>query len=125
MLGLGETGQHEADHCQIDHRFPGVSLTFVVAVEPAIASQPAKGALDDPASGKHLEAVAVGALDDGHEATPGFSGPVDQRSGIAAVGPDEWDTAPRRAGEERAESLMSLAVAAEQNAGPRMGSIFV
>src|SRR5512139_297457 len=105
MLGPAQTGKHEADHRQIDHDFPGVSLTLVIAVEAAIAPEPAEGTFHDPASRKHLEPVAVGALHDLDRATPQSLGPLDQGARVAAVGPDVFDAPARRLGKERGEQL--------------------
>ena len=105
MLGPAETGKHEADHYQIDHDFTGVSLTLVIAVESAVAAEPAEGALHDPTSRKHLEPVEVGAFHDFDHAAPEFPGAVDQGPGLAAVGPEVADAPARRAGKERGEQL--------------------
>ena len=72
MLWPAQSGKHEADHRQIDHRFTSMSLTFIVAIEPAVAAEPAEGALHDPASRKHRELVEIGAFYNLNSATPEF-----------------------------------------------------
>jgi len=43
-----QAGEHETDHCQIDHRLAGLGLVFLIAIESSVASQPAEGAFDHP-----------------------------------------------------------------------------
>ena len=83
--------EHEANHRQIDHRFAGLGLPFVVPTEAAVAAQPAEGSLDDPASWQHFERMEFGAFDDLDRATPPCATPRQQRSGVAALGPDRLD----------------------------------
>ena len=52
-----QAGQHEANHCQVDHGFARLSLAFVIAIERAVAAEPAGGARDRPAARQHLEGV--------------------------------------------------------------------
>lgn len=89
-----EASQHEANHGDVDHGFGGARVAFVIAIEPAIAPQPAEGALDHPAARQHFECVAFGALDDLHRAAPRLFGPSAQRSGIASIGPEVFDLPP-------------------------------
>ena len=69
MMGVksSESAKHDAD--QGDEN-PGGGAGFgflVVAHEPSVLPEPAKGALDHPAFGQHLEAAGVvAALDDFH-----------------------------------------------------------
>ena len=93
-----ETFEHKANHSQIDHGFAGFGLSFVVAIESAIASQPTKGAFHDPAAGQHLEGMKVGTLHDLDGAAPQSAGPIQQCSGVAAIGPDVSDSGLGREG---------------------------
>src|ERR1035441_7748370 len=88
---LAETFEHKANHSQIDHGFAGFGLSFVVAIESAVASEPTEGAFHHPAARQHLEGVKVGALDDLDGAAPQSPGPFQQCSRVAAVGPDMFD----------------------------------
>src|SRR5437667_12712400 len=106
MVGPAQAGKHEADHRQIDHRFTCMSLTFVVAIEPAVAAEPTERTLHDPASRKYLELVEVGAFYDLNCTTPEFPGVFQQGPGITAVGPDVFDLSARRFREECCEQLL-------------------
>jgi len=59
-----ETSQHEANHGEVDHGFGGARVPFVIAIEPAIAPQPAEGTCDHPAARQYFELVQFAALDD-------------------------------------------------------------
>ena len=97
----------------------------VVFAEPARTPQPGEGAFDDPAAGQHLEAVERrGAFNDLQpSATAGTQAadPIDQRTGVTAVGPDTPQPAEAGAqrGEQQAGSIPILHVggmdADEQN----------
>jgi hypothetical protein len=69
-LFSAETFEHKANHSQIDHGFAGLGLSFVVAIESAVASEPTEGAFDHPTAGQHFEGMKVGALDDLDGAAP-------------------------------------------------------
>ena len=43
----------EVDYCQADHLLAVARLIDVVFAQPPVASQPAEGALDDPATGQN------------------------------------------------------------------------
>ena len=83
-----------------------MSLTFVVAIEPAVAAEPPEGALHDPASRKDFELVEVGTFYNLNSATPELPGVVQQRPDITAVSPDVFDPSARRFREERCEQLL-------------------
>lgn len=89
-----EACQHQADHGDMDHGFGGARVPFVIAIEPALAPQPAEGPLDHPAARQHFARVQFGALDDRDRAAPRPFGPSAQRPGIAAIGPDLFDMPP-------------------------------
>ena len=101
----GETFEHKADHSQIDHGFAGFGLSFIVTIESAIASQPTKGAFDNPAAGQHLEGMKVGTLDDLDGAAPQSAGPIQECSGVAAIGPDVSDSPGHGLTEEGGQQL--------------------
>ena len=65
---------------------------LVVTSQAAIAGEPCVGSFDDPAAGKNGKSRSVGFLDD-HQASAtaqaSGSDPVQEFSGVAAVGPDE------------------------------------
>jgi hypothetical protein len=65
-----ETFEPKANHSQIDHGFAGLGLSFVVAIQSAVASEPTEGAFHPPAAWPHLEGMEFGALDDLDGATP-------------------------------------------------------
>src|ERR1017187_6590239 len=102
---LAETFEHQANHSQIDHGFAGFGLSFVVAIESAVASEPTEGAFHHPAARQHLEGVKVGALDDLDGAAPQSPGPFQQCSRVAAVGPDMFDAPASLPAEEGGQPL--------------------
>src|ERR1035438_4612394 len=69
-----ETCEHETNHGQIDHGLAGLGLSFVVAVEPAVAPEPTEGSFHYPASRQHLERMEFVALHDFQGAAPQFHG---------------------------------------------------
>src|ERR1017187_9360753 len=95
-----KTFEHEPNHGQIDHGFAGLGLSFVVAIESAVASQPAKSAFHHPATGQHLEGMKVGALHDLDGAAPQSPRPIQQCSRVATIGPDVFDSPGRGFAEE-------------------------
>ena len=105
-LQPSEACEHETNHRQIDHGFAGLGLTFVVAIEASVASQPPKGALYDPASRQHLEGMKFGAFHDLDGTTPQSLGPIQERSPVASVGPDVFDPPGRRLAEEGGQQLL-------------------
>lgn len=56
--------EHDADHGETDEGNDGAGVAFEVASEPAVASDPCEGSLDDPSLGQDDEVVCLGALDD-------------------------------------------------------------
>src|ERR1035441_5826369 len=107
-----ETCEHETNHGQIDHGLAGLGLSFVVAVEPAVAPEPTEGSFHYPASRQHLERMEFVALHDFQGAAPQVHGPLDQRARVAAIGPDMSDAAAHRlALTEEAGQQLSSAIA--------------
>lgn len=105
-LRLAQTSKHKANHGQVDHRLASGGLPFVVATESAIAPQPTEGPLHDPASRQYLEGVKVGALYNFDRAAPQPAGPLQQRSGVAAIGPDMFDASTSFLAEEGSQQLL-------------------
>ena len=59
-----QAAELKADHGQADPSFCAGLRGFAIAHQPALAHQPAEGALDHPASRQHFEAGGgVGAFD--------------------------------------------------------------
>src|SRR5271168_1581129 len=106
-LKLSEASQHETDHRQIDDGFAGLGLAFVVPAESAGTAEPAESALDYPAPWQHLEGVQLGALDDFDGATPQLACPLQERAGIASVGPDVFDLSARPLSKESVQQLLA------------------
>src|SRR6266478_4157683 len=61
---LGQASEHDADHGEADEGNDGGGVSLEVASEPAIASDPGKGALDDPSLGQDGELVGFTPFDD-------------------------------------------------------------
>lgn len=104
-LESSKSSQHEARHGQVNHGLARLGLPFVVAAESAVASQPTEGTFHHPAPWQHLEGVQFGALDDFDRAAPQPACPLQQRSAVAAVGPDTLDAPACLLTEERRQQL--------------------
>ena len=61
---LGQASEHDTDHGEADEGNDGGGVSLEVASEPAIASDPGKGALDDPSLGQDDELVGFTPFDD-------------------------------------------------------------
>ena len=61
---VGQPSEHDADHCETDKRRGGSRVALEVAGEAPTVADPGKRSLDDPAFGKHDEAMQFIALDD-------------------------------------------------------------
>lgn len=62
-------------------------MGFVVAGEAAVVHEPAEGALDDPASGDHLEALVGGVTPGDFDVDAQAGAVVDGLGAVAAVRP--------------------------------------
>src|SRR5712691_3558644 len=63
---------------------------FVVLGEPAVATEPCEGALDNPALGQHVETLCGGVLGNNDEvAAESATGGFNHRTSIAAVGVED------------------------------------
>src|SRR5258707_635466 len=69
---LGQASEHDADHGEADEGNDGGGVSLEVASEPAIASDPGKGALDDPSLGQDDELVGFTPFDDFKLPSPGI-----------------------------------------------------
>jgi len=77
-------------HGQVNHGLAALGEHLVILAETSVSLEPPEGSLDDPPLGQDDETChIVAALDDLQNPTAKFSRPVDQLSGIAAVGPDQ------------------------------------
>ena len=61
---VGQSSEHDADHCETDKRRSGSRVALEVAGEAPTVADPGERSLDDPAFGKHDEAMQFIALDD-------------------------------------------------------------
>ena len=80
------------NHRDLDHRLTAGRCFFVILAEPSTPAHPAEGPFHHPATRQNHEPCRViGARDDLQGQAPGSErapNPLDQRPGIAAVGPD-------------------------------------
>ena len=101
MVWSGQAAQHDADHREAKEGGDGSGVTLEVAGQPAVATDPSKGALDDPALGQDDEVMGVAALDDLQFPSAGLGDDLCHLWPlVAAVGKDAFDEregAPRRA----------------------------
>ena len=91
MISLfgSEPVEHQIDHGHVEEAFSGLGEEFIILAESAVTVEPAKCALDDPAFGQDLEAFGRVATPDNFEFPTGeLFDPSLQLSGVAAVGPD-------------------------------------
>ena len=66
-----EPFEHEMSHSYINPGLGTFSEFFVVFAEPSVSAQPSQGALHNPPTGQHLEAMAVlGPLDHLNQPAP-------------------------------------------------------
>ena len=64
MVWSGQSTEHDADHSEAKEGGDGSRVALEVAGQAAVAADPGKGALDDPALGQDDEAMGIAALDD-------------------------------------------------------------
>jgi hypothetical protein len=92
MVWPGQATQHDADHGEAEEGGDGSGIAFEVAGEAAVAADPGKGALDDPAFGQDDEAMGIAALDDLQGPRAGLGNdPGHLWSLVAGVGKDALD----------------------------------
>jgi hypothetical protein len=89
---------HEMDHREADPRLAAATRLLVVLGQPSILRQPTKCPFDDPAFRQDHEPFgAFRSLDDLQHPAGKGEHPVDQLSGITAVGPDPLQPGKRAA----------------------------
>ena len=64
MVCSDQAAQHDADHSEAEEGGDGTGVALEVAGQAAVAADPGKGALDDPAFGQDDKAMGIAALDD-------------------------------------------------------------
>jgi hypothetical protein len=105
--------QHKACHDDANDRFARVGVKLVVLTEAAPATQPAEGALDDPALRQHAEAVRlIRAFDDlqlNAASVAQSSDPREKLAGVASIGPDTAQ-AQERVREHAKQQLRAIAI---------------
>ena len=95
-LSWDEAMNHEIDHCDIDHGFAALRERFVVLAEPPVFAEPGEGPLDDPSTRQdHESDLVAGAFDDVENPAAEFRRPLHERSGIAAIGPNQTQSRKR------------------------------
>lgn len=92
MVWAGEAAQHDADHGEAEEGGDGSGVALEVAGQAAVAADPGKGALDDPAFGQDDEAMGVASLDDLQGPSAGLGDHLGHLGTlIAGVGKDALD----------------------------------
>ena len=101
MGWAGQATQHDADHGEAEEGRDGSGVTLEIAGQAAVAADPGKGALDNPALGQDDEAMGIAALDDLQAPEAGLGDHLGHlRPLIPGVGKDAFDErkgSPRRA----------------------------
>jgi len=92
MAWTGQSAQHDADHCETKEGGDSSRVTLEVTDQASIATDPSKGALDDPAFWQDDEAMGIAALDDLQPPGAGTGNELGHlRSLVAGVGKDALD----------------------------------
>ena len=95
-----QAAQHDADHGEAEEGGDGSGVALEVAGQAAVAADPGKGALDDPAFGQDDEAMGIAALDDLQGPGTGLGDQLGHLwslvSGIGKNAFDERKGSPRR-----------------------------
>ena len=109
MVCPGQATQHDADHGEAEEGGDGSGVTLEVAGQAAVAADPGKGALDDPALGQDDEAMGIAALDDFQLPGAGLGDDLGHLWPlVAGVGKDPFD---KREGSPRRAQQVARAVA--------------
>ena len=109
MVWSGQATQHDADHGEAEEGGDGSGIALEVAGEAAVAADPGKGALDDPAFGQDDEAMGIAALDDLQSPRTGLGNNLGHlRPLVAGVGKDAFD---EREGSPRGAQQLARAIA--------------
>ena len=109
MVWSGQATQHDADHGEAEEGGDGSGIALEVAGEAAVAADPGKGALDDPAFGQDDEAMGIAALDDLQSPRTGLGNNLGHLWPlVAGVGKDAFD---EREGSPRGAQQLARAIA--------------
>ena len=109
MVWPGQATQHDADHGEAEEGGDGSGIALEVAGEAAVAADPGKGALDDPAFGQDDEAMGIAALDDLQSPRTGLGNNLGHLWPlVAGVGKDAFD---EREGSPRGAQQLARAIA--------------
>ena len=109
MVCSGHSAQHDADHGEAEEGGDGSGVAFEVAGQTAVAADPGKGALDDPALGQGDKAMGIAALDDLQGPGTGLGDYLGHLWPlVAGVGEDAFD---ERKGSPRGAQYLARAVA--------------
>ena len=112
MVWSGQATQHDADHGEAEEGGDGSGVALEVAGQSAVAADPGKGALDDPAFGQDDKAMGVAALDDLQGPSAGLGDNLRHlRPLITGVGEDAFD---EREGSPRGAQQVARTVAVLQ-----------
>jgi hypothetical protein len=105
-----ESVKHQLDHGDFNHGFAVFEEFFIIFAEPTVVTEPSERAFHNPTLGEDLKTDLVSQLayDFQNPAAPAIE-PVDQFSGITAIGPHQGDRRKRRRGLEE-QQLCSVAV---------------
>lgn len=88
--------EHQVDHGNADHGFAAFGERFVVLGQSPILAQPSEGALHDPPLRQYFERMRFRPLHDLNDPPVPADRPVDESSGVTAVGPDHAQATPTR-----------------------------
>ena len=109
MACSGQASEHDADHGEAEEGGDGSRVALEVAGQAAVAADPGKGALDNPAFGQDDEAMGIAALDDLQGPRAGLGDDLGHlRPLIAGVGKDAFD---ERKGSPRGAQQVARAIA--------------
>lgn len=109
MVWSGQATQHDPDHREAEEGGDGSRVALEVAGQSAVAADPGKGALDDPALGQDDKAMGIAALDDLQGPGTGLGGDLGHLWPlVAGVGEDAFD---ERKGSPRGAQHVARAIA--------------
>ena len=87
---MGKATQHQADHDDVDHRFTGRFLDFIILAQPPMMIEPGEGALNNPAPGQDGEPFLLLWTEHHSQVeTKVPIDPVEQLTAVATVHPDQ------------------------------------
>jgi hypothetical protein len=87
--------EHQTDHRYIDKSFAGFRQAFIILAQAPLPVESGESALHNPAFGQHPKTDLIAQfLDNLQGPTKGEPHPVKQSTPVAAIGPEELQTAP-------------------------------